>query len=701
MKKSNYNRRDFIKSTSLASLFALSPLTGFSSDYSLSGLESNKDISIVHLLFKTHLDVGFTDFAENVLNKYFNYFLPSALLLAKNSRINDHKNRFIWTTGSWLIYEYLERADSNQRKQMEQAIEAGDVVWHGLPFTYHTELLPSSMLHAGINLSKILDVRFDKKTIASKMTDVPGHTRSLVPVLQKEGIELLHIGVNPASALPNVPALFNWKAPDGSNTMVMYQGDYGGAMILPDKKTAASIVFTGDNHGPQSQKEIVEVYKSLKRQFPNAEIHASDLNQVTHALKKSSEQLPVITSEIGDSWIHGPGSDPIRMAQFRELTRFREILLKSGELENGSTTDVAFATQLSMVAEHTWGLDVKTFLKSWDTYSQDKFEAARNSEPFQKIEKSWQEKRNYIKQAIQTLPPHLSAKANIKLNELKPIIPDLSGLNKLDINQTLETSFFKVKFNASGAIESLVEKESGWNWANKTSNTALFSYQTFDQKDYDRFHDEYFRIRPQWALADFGKPGLESANPVSNTWLPKIVSSNFSEEKMGIRIIHELKVVDDNGRTPDGCPANIALELFFPKEKPEIELNLTWKNKKATRLPEAIWFSFIPELPKDSVWMMDKSGQNVDPTDVVKDGGRKLHGIQKGVWTESKKNKITIESLDAPLVSPGNRTLLNFDNSIPNPNDGMHFCLCNNVWGTNFAMWMDDDIKFRFKMIFG
>ena len=97
---------------------------------------------------------------------------------------------------------------------------------------------------------------------------------------------------------------------------------------------------------------------------------------------------------------------------------------------------------------------------------------------------------------------------------------------------------------------------------------------------------------------------------------------------------------------------------------------------------------------------MDKSGQNVNPRDVVNNGGRKLHALQKGIWAENGEEKITIESLDAPLVAPGDRTLLNFDNALPNPNAGMHFCLSNNVWGTNFTMWMEDDMKFRFKVIF-
>jgi hypothetical protein len=30
----------------------------------------------------------------------------------------------------------------------------------------------------------------------------------------------------------------------------------------------------------------------------------------------------------------------------------------------------------------------------------------------------------------------------------------------------------------------------------------------------------------------------------------------------------------------------------------------------------------------------------------------------------------------------------------------MHFNLYNNVWGTNFAMWYDEDSRFRFSLNF-
>ena len=93
---------------------------------------------------------------------------------------------------------------ADKTKRLCEAIEDGDITWHGLPFTTHTELMSESLFRYGLSLSKELDKRFGKKTIAAKMTDVPGHTKAIIPHLAENGIEFLHIGVNPASAVPDL-----------------------------------------------------------------------------------------------------------------------------------------------------------------------------------------------------------------------------------------------------------------------------------------------------------------------------------------------------------------------------------------------------------------------------------------------------------------------------------------------------------------
>lgn len=82
---------------------------------------------LIHLVFKTHLDIGFADYAANVIQKYFRQFIPQAVGLAQRTR--HDAARFRWTAGAWLVYEYLNQALPEERHMMEAAIEAGDILW--------------------------------------------------------------------------------------------------------------------------------------------------------------------------------------------------------------------------------------------------------------------------------------------------------------------------------------------------------------------------------------------------------------------------------------------------------------------------------------------------------------------------------------------------------------------------------------------
>ena len=147
------------------------------------------------------------------------------------------------------------------------------------------------------------------------MTDVPGHTRSIIAPLARNGVKFLHIGVNPACPIPAVPSFCRWRDPDGNEIMLVYQQDYGTEDILPDGKTVISVNFTGDNHGPHSYEAVKKIYAGLRERYPNAEIIAASFNEIAEALEKHKDTLPVVTSEIGDTWIYGYGSSPIRMAK--------------------------------------------------------------------------------------------------------------------------------------------------------------------------------------------------------------------------------------------------------------------------------------------------------------------------------------------------------------------------------------------------
>src|SRR5215469_2532209 len=100
----------------------------------------NLAINRVLVMFKCHFDAGFIDTQANVVHRYFTEYFPQAIRTAQQMR-QAGSDRYVWTTGSWLLYEYLEQASPRERKRMEQAISDGDIAWHALPFSWQTEMM--------------------------------------------------------------------------------------------------------------------------------------------------------------------------------------------------------------------------------------------------------------------------------------------------------------------------------------------------------------------------------------------------------------------------------------------------------------------------------------------------------------------------------------------------------------------------------
>ncbi|MGN0516094.1 hypothetical protein, partial [Eubacterium sp.] len=88
----------------------------------------------VFVVSKTHLDLGFTDYAETIRKKYIDSFIPSAIDLANQVNTESRKS-FVWTTGSWILKEALENSTAEQKESLINAIKAGNIVAHACPFT--------------------------------------------------------------------------------------------------------------------------------------------------------------------------------------------------------------------------------------------------------------------------------------------------------------------------------------------------------------------------------------------------------------------------------------------------------------------------------------------------------------------------------------------------------------------------------------
>lgn len=651
----------------------------------------------VLVMFKCHFDAGFIDTQTAVVHKYFTQYFPHAIEIARQSR-EPGGHRYVWTTGSWLLYEYLEQASPQDHRVMEQAIADGDIAWHAIPFSWQTEMMDPSMISAGIGLSHALDARFGRITTGAKMTDVPGHTRGLVAPLAAEGVRFLDIGVNDASTPAELPPLFAWKHSTGASLMVMYHHGYGGVTVVPGSDLAIAIVVRGDNSGPHTPEEIVKIYSDLGSQFPQAQIVATNLTEIANAVEPFRSHLPVVTQEIGDTWIYGIASDPVKVARYRELARLRRRWIDRGAIRSGDPTDLRMLRQVLLEAEHTWGTDTKTWL-DFDHYTPADLAPMLDTKNYKVVEFSWQEKRQDLFAGIDTLPEPLRAEARASLQGLTPQEPQLSGAKPHAPEQPLETTHFLVALDpATGAIRRLHNKTTGVDWADPDHPLALLTYQTLSPADYARFFSRYIVSTADWAKKDFGKPNIERFGAESRDWHLAITRLDLAEDEHGHHLLAQLNIHDPeslaSGRA--AFPQTMFLELTFPHDEPEVHIASSWFGKPATRMPEAIWLTFRPSVPNPNGWTMDKSGETVSPLDVVVAGSRHLHAVSNGFGYRSEGRSFRVETIDAPLIAVGERSPLNFSREQPDLANGMHVSLFNNAWGTNYIMWFGEDMRFRF-----
>jgi hypothetical protein len=651
----------------------------------------------VLVMFKCHFDAGFIDTQTAVVHKYFSQYFPQAIRVAQQSR-EPGQHRYVWTTGSWLLYEYLEQASPQDRRVMEDAIAAGDIAWHAIPFNWQTEMMDASMISASIGLSHALDARFSRRTTGAKMTDVPGHTRGIVAPIAAEGVKFLDIGVNDASTPAEMPPLFLWKDSTGASLVVMYHSGYGGVTVVPGSDLAVGIVVRGDNSGPHTPEEIAKVYADLGARFPRADIVATNLSEIANAVDPFRSHLPVVTQEIGDTWIYGVASDPVKVARYRELARLRRSWIQRDVIRSGDATDLRMLRQVLLEAEHTWGTDTKTWL-DFDHYVPQDLAAMLDTKNYKVVEFSWQEKRQDLFDGIDTLPETLCREARTSIDQLTPKEPQRTGAKPHPPEQALETEHFLVALDpATGAIRQLRNKSTQTDWADSAHPLALLTYQTLSPADYARFFANYIISTADWAKKDFGKPNIERFGAESQEWHPAITRLEVAEDAGGHRLLAHLAIKDPqsiaSGRA--AFPQSMALELSFPHDQPVVQIALSWFGKPATRMPEALWLTFNPIVANSKAWTMDKSGESISPLDVVAAGSRHLHAVSAGFANKNGGRSFAVETLDAPLIAVGKRSPLNFSREQPDLSTGIHCSLFNNAWGTNYIMWFGEDMRFRF-----
>ena len=113
----------------------------------------------VVVVFKTHFDIGYTDLASNVVQRYRTTMIDQALAVVDQNRDLPPAQQFVWTIPGWPMARILDdwpgQTPDRQRRVMD-AFKQGRFAVHALPFSTHTESLEPEDLVRGLGFASRL-----------------------------------------------------------------------------------------------------------------------------------------------------------------------------------------------------------------------------------------------------------------------------------------------------------------------------------------------------------------------------------------------------------------------------------------------------------------------------------------------------------------------------------------------------------------
>lgn len=691
----------------------------------------------IFLVFKTHFDIGFTDYARNVILQYQTKMLPDVIdTCRKTAGMGELK--YVWTMPAWPLT--VMRANPEFRRELEQLIQDGQIAWHALPYTSHFDFCGLEDFIYGFHYAADLSRAYHRPLpVSAKMTDVPGHGRALPTLLSAAGIRFLHLGCNAFSTPPDVPPLFFWEGMDGSRVLTMYSAGGYGSQLLPPKEWPfpvwMALMHTHDNTGPQSADMIRAMVAEARQSCPDAEIVCGTMDDFYRELAACDlSGLPVVRKDLADSWIHGAGTYPsevqtVRQARRDLLAANTAAFLSGADRESlREVNDRAYGA-LALFDEHTWGMDVKTFMDPDRVYRKDLFQKALSTEEYRHIEASWEEQRQRAvsagedaRRALElsgtpggyaVLNPNgcaFSGWADAE-KDVPPAVPFPDGykvyvenvppvsacplpvVNSAEgIGGGLENRRYRLMVDAQrGIITELYDKKLSRPLLKERDGVGVFSYR------YDIYGisegTEYLRNYAyrffDWGIRDNMKDGYPEIE--HQTCQPEFLNMEQRDHTVVLRY-------RGTGCEPYGDAEIIRIEVSLPPMGDELFLHAVLEKKQETPYTESACIAF-PLAEDAPSYRVNKNGNLLDPAvEIAPQANHALYCVEDFLCAEGPDYGMCLISRDAPLFSIGETGIYTYRKQYEEHAPILYCGLFNNMWGTNFPQWIGGDFDYRFTM---
>lgn len=638
----------------------------------------------VHLVFSHHLDVGLdvnpnkitkgcVGFATSIVRRYFDTYIPRAIDMANKMRLRTTSSRrFSYQIHPWIANLYVNCVSwsvsdgcenlsvssvscpsEEDVERFDDAVRRGDIVWSHSPFNVDPEIVgdPDLFVHL-VTIANDLDARYGIERNATRVwsnVDVKGFARSAIPLLKKAGYEALYVGQNggptpPAEAKtekglqPVVgdknATMFRWQDPTSDEEIVvMYVDGYGGfasrdACIVTSDGIALASYYRSDNAGPpESVAEVDAIFDHLEYTFPHASIEASSFERFAREALTSKvvNALPSTTLDWGDQWITGMSTDPFRLATYREMVRARRDCVNRGDCDPSSPSMRNFTRFIAKNVEHTQGVqneewspgiagplqDLNADRSHW---SNEEFNKVHNADEnkFFMGDWSWLENRVFNSLALSALGANHTLTHDIRrrLADLVPRRPDVSMLRDVTnwADEDISCGPTRLRVASDGGLATLTRG------ASTARDLFQLTYVTYNEST------ETWDPRQNMTCEQEG-----CANPESRVWVPETRSVHTNcttDSDFSSCVVVAQASFDPHLHDKYGAMTDVFVEYtLYASGTNTISVDMSWFDKRTTRLPESVMLSFRPTASSafsDETygWAIDVLGSWVSTEDV-------------------------------------------------------------------------------------
>ncbi len=344
----------------------------------------------IYVLHHSHVDIGYTHVQTEVVRKHWDYF-KQVIELARESADFPAEARFKWNVEVlWAVDSYLKQAPKTERDSFIEAVRKG---WIGLDCLYGNELTalcrPEELIRL-VDYARKLRQHYNLTINAAMITDVPGYTWGIVPVLAQSEVKYFSVGPNRGHRIGYTLSTwgdkpFYWESPSGKNNILCWVAGEGYSFFHSGRLESGKLFdylkrleksgypydivqlrySIGGDNGPPDPK-LSEYVKNWNAKYAYPKLVVATTSEMFNEFERRySNQVPKVRGDFTPYWEDGAGSSSRETSVNRKAA---ERLVQAETLwamlnPAGYPADKFYDAWRDVILydEHTWG--------SWNSIS--------------------------------------------------------------------------------------------------------------------------------------------------------------------------------------------------------------------------------------------------------------------------------------------------------------------------------------------